>query len=261
MGLLGGLTGALGGLISGGPLGAIAGGIAGLGDSNQQRATSGVALRPWDQQEQQAVNGAYGSLFANQASLSPAQQAAYIQNAAANYYEPMQHKITQGAQGLMSRNAALASRRGMAGSSAADARDRATAIAAGNELASAAAQAQMYGNQQYMNWDANRRANLGAAQGTISSLWNTRAGTSDRYSSTPSSPVGTGLGLMGMGIGMGSPWVDKANSWITGGLGSLFGGGGSPIGTPYTGGYDASTYGPALPPTQTLPDWMTGANN
>lgn len=145
---------------------------------------------------------------------------------------PMQQQITDGTSQAMAQNATRSARGGMSGSSASQARDRATALASGRQLASAAAQAQMYGNSQFFQNDQNRRANLGASQQTINSLWGNRMGTSNRFQETPTSEMGTGLGLMGMGMMSGSPWGDKANSWLSG----LFnGGGGAGAGTTLMG--------------------------
>lgn len=232
MGILGGITGALGGLLSGGPVGAIAGGLAGMSDGKPNTVTAGLKPRAFTPEEQRMMSGAYGSIFNDMRSMTDQQRQDYVNSAANNYYTPMKSQVMEGLNQGMSLNAARNARSGMAGSSKAAGEDQATAIAAGRALADAQAKALMYGNQDYYNLEANRRANLGSSMGLINSAWGNANAGGERYQTTPTSSMGTGLGLMGQAIGSNSQYMTSANRWLGGAagdaaswLGGLFGGG------------------------------------
>jgi len=227
MGLLGALAGGVGGYLTGGPGGALVGALGGWGDGKAARSTSGMSMRPWTPQEQAMMDAGYAGIAANQRGMSRDEQNGFISRATADYFNPMSEQITQGYQNAMGQNAVRNARGGMTGSTQAYYGDQATARGASGALGDAAARSRQLGQQDFYNWDTNRRADLSSDLNTVNSGWSNRYAGSDRWSEQPTGDMATGMGLFGAALGGGSPYLDKFNSMFGGGGG---GGGGGMFG-------------------------------
>jgi hypothetical protein len=175
-------------------------------------------MRAWTPEEEARMTALYGEMNANKA-MTADQQNGFISRATADYFNPMSQQITQGFQNAMGQNSVNNARSGMSGSTQAIYGDQATARGASANLGNAAAQSRNMAQNDYMNYDQNRRANVSSSQSQINSLWQNRQGQGTQWTESPTGSMATGMGLAGMGIMSGSPWVQKANNWLTGGGG------------------------------------------
>lgn len=227
MGFLAGITGALGGLATGGPLGAAAGGLAGLLSSDSQATTAGHNLRPYTEEERAMLAQANEAIQQYMVAMSPEEREAYIQELAGTYYEPMARQIKDEMATQTAESQAFHARGGLRGSSMAVARDSKIARQSAGLLSQARAQARAAGEQSFFSRERNRINNLSAASNLAGSIANRRIAESPQYQrfTVPGSAAGAGAGMFAYGVTSPHSWwnnggSDRVRGWFpkSGGL-------------------------------------------
>lgn len=209
MGFLSGLVGAVGGLVTGGPVGAIAGGVGGFlsNDSDQpQTMRQGYDLREYTPEERAAIEQAQRQLMAAMQEMTPAQRERYISELAGSYYEPMAREINNSMAGALGRSNANQARGGMRGSSSAIASDEQIARTGAGLLGQARADARRMGEESFFRRQADRRADIGTSLGIMDSMSGRRRADSTQVSAgMPFRPSGVSSGMSMIGYGITSP--------------------------------------------------------